>query len=451
MEHLQSYNEEIYSSNTLDAINYQKLIIRLAGSFLQSFPTTISSELEVEVRERDKVDVQVQAIGELVNSQVEQSADSKKDQKEAVQPQVAYANNEETQKQAEQLRRILIAYGIAIASIDAEKTQVGPRFIRYWVKLQPPAGRLSEIQKYSVDIARELGSRTIPFIDNIPGERYVGIDLARENPETILLAQVLTQLPKEQPHQLLIALGQSPSGEDVKLDIVRLPHLLVAGSTGSGKTVFLSSLIASLVWRHPANELELLLIDPKQTDFGVFEDLPHLHNQKILYEPEDAIEALQELIAQEKEKRTKVLHEKRCRNILEYNRRNSERSLPWIVVVIDEFADIMLTLQRKEREKFERQISRLAATGRSIGIHLIIATQRPTTDVITGTIKANIPARISFRLPSVIDSRTILDQSGAENLLGQGDMLVSFNGELQRLQGYYLAYEDILRILDQIK
>jgi hypothetical protein len=450
-EHLQSHNEEAYRGDDSDLLNYQKVIVRLPGSFLQPISVTTPSKPGMESIKEDTTDIQIQEIGDLSNDQTKLPVQSKERQEKFIQPQTVPVDEDEIKSQAEQLRRVLIAYGIAIASIDIEKTQTGPRFIRYWVKLQPPAGRLSEMQRYAVDIARELGSRTVPFIDNIPGERFVGVDLARDNPETIMLAPVLDELPSEQPNQLFIALGQSPSGEDVKLDVARLPHMLVAGSTGSGKTVFLSSLVTSLVWRHTKDELEILLVDPKQTDFGVFEDLGHLRHQRIFYEPEDAIDVLRELTTREKEQRTKLLRKARCPNILEYNRRNPPKRLPWIVVVIDEFADIILTLQRKERDLFERQISRLAATGRNVGIHLVIATQRPTTDVITGTIKANIPARVSFRLPSVIDSRTILDQPGAENLLGQGDMLVSFSGEVQRLQGYYASYDEILQILEEIK
>jgi len=242
----------------------------------------------------------------------------------------------------------------------------------------------------------------------------------------------------------------NPGGERVKRDLIRLPHMLVAGSTGSGKTMFLTTLIMSLAWRHLPKDLELLLVDPKQTDFVIFGRLPHLRGRRVIYEPSEAIDALKELTDGEKKSRTALLHKVGCPNILEYNRRNPEKRLSWIVVVVDEFADIMLTLSRKDREEFERQIGRLAATGRSVGIHLVLATQRPTTDVITGTIKANIPARISFHLPSVVDSRTVLDRTGAEHLLGQGDMLALLNGEMERLQGYYAPFEELERLLGQL-
>jgi hypothetical protein len=353
--------------------------------------------------------------------------------------------------QASRLRRVLEAYGLPIAGVDVSKSQVGPRFIRYWVQLLPPAGRLSEIQKYAEDIAREMGSNTVPFIDNIPGERFIGIDLARDEPVSIPLLPALKKLPDSQTDLMLIAAGQNPAGEDIQLDLTRLPHMLVAGQTGSGKTVFLSSLIMSLAWRHTTSDLQLMLVDTKQMDFGVFENLPNLQGHSIYTEPDDAIEALQHLLEIERPKRTELIRQANCPNNLEYNRRFPDRRLPWLVVVIDEFADLILSLNKRDRGEFEKQINRLAATGRAVGIHLVIATQRPATDVITGTIKANITARISFRLPSQVDSRTILDRTGAENLLGQGDMLVSINNNFQRLQGYFASYDEINSLLLGLK
>jgi S-DNA-T family DNA segregation ATPase FtsK/SpoIIIE len=193
-----------------------------------------------------------------------------------------------------------------------------------------------------------------------------------------------------------------------------------------------------------------MLVDPKQTDLVIFDRLPHLRDSRVFYNAAEAIETLRIIIDDELEARTILLAEARCPNNLEYNRRNPEQQMPWLVIVVDEFADIMLTLSRQERNTFERQIGRLAGIGRAKGIHLILATQRPTADIITGTIKANFPVRISFRLPSLTDSRTILDRGGAEHLLGHGDMLALMDGELQRLQGYYAPYEELEHILRQI-
>ena len=356
---------------------------------------------------------------------------------------------DEIMRHADQLRRVLINYGIAIAEVNTQRTQVGSRFIRYWVRLQPPAGRLSDLQKYANDIARELGTMSVPLIDNIPGERYVGVDLPRPEPETIRLIEVLDYLPQEQLFELMVAIGQNVAGEMIMRDLSRLPHMLVAGHTGGGKSMFLVSLIASLIWRHSAETLRLVLVDPKLMDFPVFETLPHLHDGQVIYEPADAIGVLRWLIEEESDRRARLMRETGNRKIESYYRHFSRESLPRIVVIVDEFADIMNSLGRRERQDFERQINRLAATGRARGIHLILATQRPTVDVVSGNIKANIPARVSFQLTTQTDSRTILDQAGAEALLGQGDMLFLANNQTERLQGYFASDDELERIVEQ--
>lgn len=420
--------------------DYKRIIARLPGSYLDIAKLAKTSVLHPETEE--------QPVEDLSQPKEESKPVERSDSKLA---QQSAGVKQQMEVQAAELRRVLIDYGIAIAGVDVAKSQIGPRFIRYWIKLQPPAGRLSEMQKYAEDIARELGSRTVLIIDNIPGERYVGIDLAREEPTSVLLIDGLKVLPQYQMDQLIMTMGENVAGEAVQLDLAELPHMLVAGQTGSGKTVFLSSVITSLVWQHSVETLQLILVDPKQTDFAIFGNLPHLRDHRIVYEPEEAITILQMLLQNDRVSRTEQLRAARCPDIHVYNERNLTQPMPWIVVVIDEFADLMLSLSRRERNEFERQVNRLAATGRNVGIRLVIATQRPTVDVITGTIKANIPARVSFRLPSQIDSRTILDRPGAENLLGQGDMLVLANGNIQRLQGYYASYEEFLDLLNQVE
>lgn len=433
----------------LETDTYKSDIVTLSSGLLQTaleatFPTSPNFPAEYDLaspsqptqKSDEIVSKKFPAVD--VNKEQDSNATAKDIEKEAI------------DQQAARLRSALIGYGIAIAAVDTERTQVGPRVIRYWVKLQPPAGRLAEVQKFAIDLAREMSSKSVPIIDNIPGQPYIGIDLARENPQNVPIAPALDELPTDQSNKLLLAIGVDPAGNRIQWNFMKPPHMLVAGTTGSGKTMFLSTLIMSLVWRHSPKDVELLLVDPKQTDFAVFGQLPHLRERRVLYDPLEAITALKMLTETERPQRTALLQEANCPNVLEYNRRMPEKRLSEIVVVVDEFADIMLTLSKSDREVFERQISRLAATGRSIGIHLVLATQRPTTDIITGTIKANIPTRISFRLPSSIDSKTILDFSGAEHLLGQGDMLTLSDGEIQRLQGYYAPYEEIERLLKHL-
>jgi DNA segregation ATPase FtsK/SpoIIIE-like protein len=220
--------------------------------------------------------------------------------------------------------------------------------------------------------------------------------------------------------------------------------MLVAGATRSGKSMFLYTLIGSLARLNAPERLHLLLIDPKRTDFGFFRRLPHLHGRGVITDPAEAVAALTDLINGEMERRTDLLEEEMYLNIGSYNQAHPESPLPLIVVVIDEFADLADVMESKEqREEFDLALRRLAQRARSVGIHLVIATQRPTADIINGTIKANLPGRVSFRLGSGVDSRTILDEGGAEHLLGYGDMLLKDGGQTARLQGFFLDEADL--------
>lgn len=428
-------NAQVDQSYTPDGTEFERTSVILPAAFLHPLQTQ-----EMISKKAPIAQIESAQLTQPDSVEIDRSATTK---------QPIVVPRSQIEQQAAELRRVLIAYGIAIAGVDTERTQIGARFVRYWVRLQPPAGRLSDLQKYAGDIARELGSMTVPLIDNIPGERYVGIDLPRDEPETVPLTDALIQLPTEQPYELLVALGQNVAGEPIIRDLSRLPHMLVAGHTGGGKSVFLASLIMSLVWRHTADTLRLVLVDPKLMDFPVFETLPHLYNQEVIYDPAEAIELFRWLVEEESLRRAQIMRDAGVRKIESYYRHRPKEMLPHIVVVIDEFADIMNSLGRKERQAFEQQINRLAATGRARGIHLVLATQRPTVEIISGAIKANIPARVSFQLPTQLDSRTILDRAGAENLLGSGDMLLSVNGEVERLQGYFASDEELSRLVKQ--
>jgi len=349
-------------------------------------------------------------------------------------------------KQAADLRRILKDHGVPVQELDPDKAQVGPSVIRYRARLRAGA-KLATLRSRAEDIGRELASRATPFIDNIAGETYVGIDLERPHRQMMPLLPAINALSAPKGLQLPVAVGVSPSGEHVELDIVQLPHLLVAGSTMSGKTVFLHAVLLSLIAKLSPEELELLIIDPKATDFILYNGLPYLRGGRVFTEAEDAIEQLRQLTDEELRERTRVLQQSRCPNLSEYNAANPGRALKPIVVVIDEYADLMAVLAKKERQSFEREINRLAQRARSVGIHLVLATQRPTADIVTGLLKANMPCRISFRLPQRVDSQTILDQTGAENLFGRGDMLLLQNDRLSRLQGFYMSPTEMTEFL----
>ena len=324
--------------------------------------------------------------------------------------------------------------------IDPSIADEGPSVIRHKISLQTNS-KLSALQARSQDIMRELSLLQEPMIDNLPGTNFVYIDIPHPNRHPVLLSNYLSPIENTE-EGVNFPVGITPSGDMHALDITKLPHMLVAGSTGSGKTTFLYTLISYLTHNYTPEELELLLIDPKQTDFVFFNHLTHLR-QPIITDPTQAIQALHQLLDVELQRRTDILTTARARDIKSYNRRNPNDSLPCIVVVIDEFADLADVMTGQDRERFEQALRRLAQRARSVGIHLVVATQRPTADIVNGTIKTNLPCRISFRLASSIDSRTILDQSGAEKLLGQGDMLIAYNGDTTRLQGFYVSEEEL--------
>jgi DNA segregation ATPase FtsK/SpoIIIE-like protein len=223
---------------------------------------------------------------------------------------------------------------------------------------------------------------------------------------------------------------------------------LVAGGTGSGKSVWLRAAVLSLVLGFAPRDLEVLLVDPKAVDYAPFSAVPHLRGGHIITEPEEAIEQLREVTGPELARRTQLLQGAGCSNFRELRTRHPDSGARYLVVVVDEYADLGLTLGKTERAEFERQILRLAQRGRSAGIFLILATQRPSVDFITGAVKANFSTRVSFRLPQRVDSQVILDEPGAEDLLGAGDLLLLHEARLQRLQGYFASTEEITKLID---
>lgn len=334
----------------------------------------------------------------------------------------------------------LAAIGVRVQEI-APDPLVGPAFIRHKVILQP-GERIEALRRRSEDIGRELGCRVL--ISQVPGDRHVAIDVPRAVRDLVPLLPAISSLPTIDG--LWIPVGVSPSGQTVFLDLSTLPHLLLAGASGAGKTMLMVTALLALVMRLGPEQLELVIIDPKGLDFPRFADLPHCRGKRVVTDPEEAIAVLAELTGQELRARTQLLQEHGCVNFQELRRRHPGAA-KFVVVAIDEFADLVSVLPRAEREAFEKSVLRLAQRARAIGVHVVIATQRPTTEFITGAVKANLPTRISFRLPQRIDSMTILDQPGAENLLGVGDMLLLHEGQLQRLQGYFASTDEIARLI----
>ena len=340
--------------------------------------------------------------------------------------------------------------------VKVVNVQLGPVISRYEVELAPGV-KASKVTALSKDIARSLSVSSVRVVEVIPGKSYIGIEIPNHRRDTVALDRVFnSEAFKYARSPLALGLGVDISGDAVVVDLCKMPHLLVAGTTGSGKSVGLNALLLSLLFRTPPDALRLILIDPKMLEFAVYEGIPHLLTP-VVTDMKDAACALNWCVA-EMERRYKIMSEVGVRNISSYNSRVAEMSeaervghepLPYIVVMADEFADMMMMVGKK----VEQLIARLAQKARASGIHLILATQRPSVDVITGLIKANIPSRVAFQVSSKIDSRTILDQQGAEALLGSGDMLYLSPGSCVpiRCHGAYVSDKTISDVVKHLR
>ncbi len=306
------------------------------------------------------------------------------------------------------------------------------------------------ITNLSKDIARALSVISVRVVENIPGKTTIGIEIPNDRRQTVHLSEIIKSTAfQNASSNISVALGKNISGNPVVIDLAKTPHLLVAGTTGSGKSVAINSMIVSMLYKSTSKDVRLILIDPKMLELGVYDDIPHLLTP-VVTDMRLAANALTWCVG-EMERRYDLLAEKGVRNIDSFNDNveTEDEKLPKIVIVIDEFADLFLVVGKK----IEELIARLAQKARAAGIHLILATQRPSVDVITGLIKANIPSRISFKVSSKIDSRVVLYQVGSESLLGHGDMLYLETGKsiLQRVHGTYVSDEDVNEIAKYLK
>jgi len=333
---------------------------------------------------------------------------------------------------------------------DVVRTYAGPVVSTF--EFKPAANvKVSKILNLQDDLAMALSAETIRIQAPIPGKDVVGIEIPNETVETIYLRELLDdKLFKSASSPLTIALGKDIVGKPFITDLKKLPHLLIAGTTGSGKSVGINAMILSLLYKNSPDQLRLLMIDPKMLEFSIYNDIPHLLTP-VITKPKQAIVALNNMVA-EMERRYELMAESRTKNIENYNekvKKEGGEHFPYIVVVIDELADLMMT----SGKDVEISIARLAQKSRACGIHLIVATQRPSVDVVTGLIKANLPSRISYRVGQKIDSKIILDQMGAESLLGRGDMLFTPPGApaLVRLHAPWATEEEIEKIVEFIK
>ena len=370
-------------------------------------------------------------------------------------PKIVKTNNQANiENNINILEEVLSEFGVTGKVVAVT---VGPACTQYELAIKAGT-KLSRLTSINKEISLALAKKDVRIQAPIPGKNTCGIEIANDTPTTVYIKEIMDTLPKDKADKkLLVALGKDIKGDTRFCEINKTPHLLVAGSTGSGKSVCINCILASILMRTKPDEVKLLLVDPKKVELSMYNGVPHLLSP-VVTDPKKAAAALQKIVA-EMEHRYDVFEESHVKNIDTYNemvdKENAKREpdnqiahMPFIVVIVDELADLMMVASKE----VEDAIMRITQMARAAGIHLIIATQRPSTDVITGVIKANIPSRISFAVSSGIDSRTILDMTGAEKLLGRGDMLFLPQGENSptRIQGAWISEDEIKRIVDYV-
>ncbi len=358
-------------------------------------------------------------------------------------------NASSLQAMARMLEKKLLDY-----RVEGEVIAVCPGPVVTQFEFEPaPGTKVGRIVALQDDLARSMSAVSVRVAGNIPGKNVIGIEIPNEEREMVFMHDVLaSQEFADKRHILPLALGVDISGNPEVADLAKMPHLLIAGTTGSGKSVSVNSMINSVLMKYTPQDLRLILVDPKMLELSMYEDIPHLL-VPVVTNPHKAAKALAWAVF-EMERRYRLMSEARVRNISGYNRSLTEGSpegserLPYIVIIIDELADLMMVAGRE----VEQSICRLAQKARAAGIHLILATQRPSVDVITGLIKANLPSRISFQVSARVDSRTILDQMGAEQLLGHGDMLfLSGARHIKRVHGAYVSDAEVIALVEHLK
>ncbi|NPB10051.1 MAG: DNA translocase FtsK, partial [Thermodesulfobacteria bacterium] len=342
-------------------------------------------------------------------------------------------------------RAKLLEEKLANFGVKGKVTGICPGPVITVYEYEPAPGvKINKITSLADDLALGLKAASVRIVAPIPGKSAVGIEVANREREVVYLKEILaSEAFRKARSKLTLALGKDISGKPVVTDLARMPHLLIAGATGTGKSVCLHSMLISLLYKSLPDEVRFLLVDPKRIELSVYEGIPHLLHPVVL-EPKMATQVLKWAVS-EMERRYQLLEEARARNLESYNA-EAEEKLPYIVIVVDELADLMVVSSKE----VEMSLTRLAQMARAAGIHLLLATQRPSVDVLTGIIKANFPARISFQVSSRTDSRTILDTGGAERLLGAGDMLFLPPGtsKLQRIHGAYVSEKEVRRVVE---
>ena len=406
---------------------------------LEAFENSVAVEkgLEEELKEANAMLDSSQGYDDVVKKSIAEIFKSKP---------MDYKKKEKIEKSIREnvrhLENVLKEFGVEAKVVNYE---YGPTITRYEIII-PKGIKVSKVTGLSDDIAMNLAAESIRIEAPIPGKNTIGIETPNKIKEPVHFSNIIKNKELDNG-ELKVILGKDIVGRDKLIDIVKMPHLLIAGQTGSGKSVAVNTLISTLISKKSENEVKFIMIDPKMVELMPYNDIPHLL-VPVIIDPQQAAIALKWAV-NEMENRYRKLMENGVRNIKKYNNLSYVEKMPYIVIIIDELADLMMVAAGS----VEESIARIAQKARAVGIHLVVATQRPSTDVITGMIKANLPSRISFALRSQIDSRTILDTAGAEKLLGQGDMLLLANGssKLERIQGAYISDDEVKNLTDTLK
>jgi len=406
---------------------------------LEAFENSVAVEkgLEEELKEANAMLDSSQGYDDVVKKSIAEIFKSKP---------MDYKKKEKIEKSIREnvrhLENVLKEFGVEAKVVNYE---YGPTITRYEIII-PKGIKVSKVTGLSDDIAMNLAAESIRIEAPIPGKNTIGIETPNKIKEPVHFSNIIKNKELDNG-ELRVILGKDIVGRDKLIDIVKMPHLLIAGQTGSGKSVAVNTLISTLISKKSENEVKFIMIDPKMVELMPYNDIPHLL-VPVIIDPQQAAIALKWAV-NEMENRYRKLMENGVRNIKKYNNLSYVEKMPYIVIIIDELADLMMVAAGS----VEESIARIAQKARAVGIHLVVATQRPSTDVITGMIKANLPSRISFALRSQIDSRTILDTAGAEKLLGQGDMLLLANGssKLERIQGAYISDDEVKNLTDTLK
>lgn len=452
-------------SKILDFMKNSKIVEESLGDTgVLGFKEAVDKEItivEEPIREEGKKNKKVEPkVVASVNKEIENTINNSKEKKDKYSfptidlltlnndSKMNKADKKELIENAGKLERTLKSFGVEAEILQVTK---GPSVTRF--EIQPKAGiKVSKIVNLSDDIALGLAAGGIRMEAPIPGKAAIGIEVPNKKQTPVYFREIIESREfKDSKANVACALGKDITGKSIVADLSAMPHLLIAGATGSGKSVCINTLIVSILYKYSPEEVKLLMVDPKVVELNVYNGIPHLLIP-VVTEPKKAAGALNWAV-NEMNKRYKLFAETGVRNVGSYNsfveRTNTGEKLPYIVIIVDELADLMMVCPHD----VEDSICRLAQMARAAGMHLVLATQRPSVDVITGVIKANIPSRISFAVSSQIDSRTILDSSGAEKLLGRGDMLFSPIGESNnlRVQGAFISEEEVEQVVSHIK